>query len=72
MILAIIKCYLALFVAVGTGSLLVFLVGLYFIFRKPVTQSVVKSVSQPLTDFSAIAGDDIITTGSRTRLYRNR
>jgi FimV-like protein len=67
MILTILKSYFALFLSIGIGSLVIFLSGLYLIFRKPA------SSNKPVTDMqmkadhyshhiSSIAGDDIITT----------
>lgn len=59
MISLILKCYLSILLSVGTGSLLIFIMGLYLIFRrKPASKETTKNVE----DLSAIAGEDVITT----------
>ena len=74
MILSILKSYSTLLLSIGLGSLLIFVAGLYWIFRNPPAKSI-QPVSAPditpakdlttsddLRNLSAIAGDDVITT----------
>lgn len=56
MIALIIKSYFVLFLSVGLGSLAIFILGLYWIFKTSVT------APKNFNDFSAIAGDDVIAT----------
>jgi FimV-like protein len=56
MIALILKSYATLFVSIGIGSILIFCVGLYWIFNSQETSL------DDITDFSAIAGDDLIAT----------
>jgi len=56
MILFILKSYFSLFLSVGIVCLSIFLIGLYFILR-PTHQN-----AEKVTDLTAIAGDDIVTT----------
>lgn len=68
MILSILKSYFSVLLCIGMGSIVIFMTGLYFIFRKtiaiatrekPIAES---EANQPFQHLSAIAGDDIITT----------
>lgn len=56
MIALIIKSYFILFLSVGLSSLIIFMLGLYWIFKA--------SPASPknFSDFSSIAGDDVIAT----------
>lgn len=66
MISFIIQSYFAILLSIGLGALFIFIMGLYFIFKRPAVKiqkaALAPSVSETPTDFSAIAGDDIVTT----------
>lgn len=67
MISLLIKSYLTLLVSVGAGSLLLFVLGLYFIFKRPRASvaAVVEIKADAFLadhDLSAIAGDDVFAT----------
>jgi len=69
MIYLIIKSYLAILLSVGTGSILIFIVGLYFIFRRSKSKLITTIVTAEhshqsgfTNDLTAIAGDDIMAT----------
>jgi len=66
MILTILKSYWVLLLSVGMSSLFIFMLGLYFIFRKafivlPKIEMSKESYHND-HDLSAITGDDIMTT----------
>lgn len=56
MMTLIIKSYFILLLSIGLGSIIIFLTGCYFIFKRPV------SPETDSEDILAIAGDDVITT----------
>jgi FimV-like protein len=67
MIASIVNSYLALLLSVGIGSLLFFIVGLYFIFKwnsgSTVNNNSVENKEKALTTIiPTIAGDDIFAT----------
>ncbi len=63
MITLIIKSYFAILLSVGIGSLCLFILGLYFIFRKTKSNTLPHpNEGQSVNDLSAIAGDDVIAT----------
>jgi FimV-like protein len=65
MISLILKCYLSILLSVGIVSLLIFILGLYLIFRKSSpkqTRQTNPRAAESLQDLSAIAGEDVITT----------
>src|SRR5579864_5975015 len=69
MIALIIKSYLTVLLSVAAGAVLLFVTGLYFIFRKQ-TSVAVSAPNNPVkipvnvtaNDMQAIAGDDVIAT----------
>jgi len=62
MITLILKSYFVLLLSVSIGSILVFILGLFFIFRTPKPTLDIPKDNQSLDDLSAIAGDDVIAT----------
>lgn len=66
MILHIIKIYLSLILSIGMTSIFIFILGLYFILRKPSGTKKIKNPptedSKHLHDLTLIAGEDVITT----------
>lgn len=67
MIILIIKSYLSVLLAIGFGSIFVFMLGVFFIFKNTEKKSRKKSIQNfsqvtVTTDFSSIAGEDIIAT----------
>jgi FimV-like protein len=70
MITLIIKSYFAIFLALGIGCLLAFILGLYCVFKKPrkqIIESLPALKPKPrfvltATDISSIAGDDVMAT----------
>jgi FimV-like protein len=60
MIPLIIKSYFLLLISIVAGSLLIFAAGLYFIFKKNPPAKKIKN--NFANDFSAIAGEDVVTT----------
>lgn len=68
MITAIIQSYYSLFLTVGISAIFVFLMGVYFILKSAVKTKKVEpafvqtAFSFQPQDFSAIAGDDVLST----------
>lgn len=70
MILSILKPYSTLLLSIGMSSLLLFVLGLYFILRKPASKPVAcATATMPLAttpadlqNLTAIAGEDVLTT----------
>lgn len=65
MISLIIKSYITILLAVGGGSAFILLLGFYLIFKQPRSKKAVAALAVQdvdSVDFSAIAGDDVITT----------
>lgn len=61
MITLIIKSYLSILLSIGGSALFVFLLGLFFIFKKPAQKQPKQSEAKQM-DFTEIAGEDVITT----------
>lgn len=62
MLYLIIKSYLAIFISVGAGSILLFIAGLYFIFKKTDAAPLPIKPVEPPQDLTAISGDSVIAT----------
>jgi FimV-like protein len=66
MIYLILKSYLVILLSIGFGALSLFIVGLYFIFKKNDKAKSMEACHDlshlAKADLSAIAGDDLITT----------
>lgn len=67
MIELIIKSYLSVLIPVAVGAIVLFIAGLFFIFRKRTPAAlpkatVEKTVPFVMNDMHAIAGDDVIAT----------
>lgn len=55
------KSYFQLLLLIGLGSIFIFVLGLYFIFKKPANVVEQEQTSDD-SDLSAISGDDILST----------
>ncbi|EKD70601.1 MAG: hypothetical protein ACD_46C00484G0019 [uncultured bacterium] len=72
MIELIINSYLSIFVSIGTSCILIFVIGIYWIFKKPANSTAQQPIEHDSTlsgqekiintDLTAISGDDVVGT----------